>query len=703
MAFIGAAFLRHAWPSYLLVLLLQLKLLWRMWDLKDITFGDTASYFITAGHWLDGFRVDMAWSPLYTAFYGSFLFVTRDPYAATILHRLVIILLISTLVLFLLRSILPPALALLGAVWWAVVPTFYNNIYEVHLFALLPVLLAWILIIRWDSPWARGTAVAVLAASAILVRNELGIAAGLTALMCLVYEYYQTGSAPAMKRHILGYGIPLACAIVLCLLAYWRSILHFPELSGELEFKHTLNMCQVFAFGFQQRSSAWVGNPWLDCQTLMRETFGTGLPSFAEMLESNPAAVMRHLLWNLSLIPNGLQLLLFGAMYGRVNPDYTAVVQAPYPLFLLPILIVVPLAAAWEARHDFYKRSAQWIRNRIPLLIAFLPMLAVALIVALVQRPRPSYLFYITIIVIVLFMESVGALLRERPTWTRALNVVAPPVALLLIVGLPSYYVENPSTRPLKTKIERVAPQRDAMVATDGRLLLGAYGSNVAMYLRIPKTAADPRYDRPGVVESLQGWDRSIPLARWLADEQFQFVFFDPEIVQELRKTPSAAPLLNDPASVGWTTLAYEGIGGESWIFLSTTDAALSIAQPFWTDGAYPVEVFHGERFRWLRRSAKLALPLGTECVAFRIFGTNRSDPSQIVRIRGNNIVPVELNLAGTNIVNQLAIRIPIRNPSAGADLTLDADIPETTFPDDPRSIAFGATALKRISLRDCQ
>jgi hypothetical protein len=161
-ATIHAAFLRQAWPSYLLVLLLELRLLWRMWDLKDITIGDTASYFTMAGYWLKSFRVDIAWSPLYTAFYGSFLFITRDPYAATILHHLTIILLITVLVLFLLRSILSPGLALLGTVWWAVVPTYYNNLYEVHLFALLPVLLAWTLILRWNSPWARGTAVAVL-------------------------------------------------------------------------------------------------------------------------------------------------------------------------------------------------------------------------------------------------------------------------------------------------------------------------------------------------------------------------------------------------------------------------------------------------------------------------------------------------------------------------------------------------------------
>jgi hypothetical protein len=272
-------------------------------------------------YWVDSFRVNIDWSPLYTAFYGSFLFIARDPYLATILHRLVLILLISILLLFLLRSVLYPGLALLGTAWWTVVPTNYNNLYEVYLFALLSVLLAWILILRRNALRARGTAVALLAGSTILVRNEFVIAVALSAIMCLLYEYYQTGRALPIKSEILTYGVPLACAVLLCVVAHWRSVIHFPELSAELKEKHTVNMCQVFAFGFQQRNSAWAGSPSLDCQSLMQETFGKGLPSFGEMLWANPAAVTEHLLWNLRLIPNGLQLLLFGAMFGGFNPD----------------------------------------------------------------------------------------------------------------------------------------------------------------------------------------------------------------------------------------------------------------------------------------------------------------------------------------------------------------------------------------------
>ncbi len=571
MALVHAAFLRHGWQSYVLILLLQLRLLWRMWDFKDITGGDTSAYFYFSNYWFDSFRVNIAWSPLYEAFYGSFLFITRDPYLATILHRLVLILLISTLTLLLLRSILSPGLALLGAVWWTVVPTYYNNLYEVHLFALLPILLAWTLILRWDTPWARGTAVAVLAASTILVRNEFVIAAALMALMCLLYECYQNGRALLTKREILAYGIPLACAALLCVVAYWRSTTHFPELSAALKEKHTVNMSQVFAFGFQQRNSAWAGNPWFDGQSLMQETFGKGLPSFGEMLRANPAAVMEHLLWNLRLIPNGLQLLLFGAMFGGFDPDYVPVVQASYPMLLLAILVAVPLAAALTARHNFRQRLTEWIRKRMRLVIAFLPMLPVALVVALVERPRPSYLFYVTIIVIVLFMESVSVLLKGRPRWARAIDLFALLLPLALIVLIPSYYIKHPSTRPLKQTIERLAPQRKALASAKGPILLGDYATDAALYLRLALTTRDPIVSRPAALDNsvLQQWDRSVPLEQWLANQQIQFAYFDPQTLRQLRNTPSAMPLLKDPASRGWKLLACENQGDNSWIFLS--------------------------------------------------------------------------------------------------------------------------------------
>jgi len=259
--------------------------------------------------------------------------------------------------------------------------------------------------------------VAVLAAATILVRNEFGgYADRIDRAAVHVLRVLSNRPHRSDKEDHSRLRGPLACAVLLCVVAYWRSVVHFPELSAGLQDKHTVNMCQIYAFGFQQRSSAWGGNPWLDCQTLMQETFGKGLPSFAEMLSANPAAVIKHLLWNLSLIPNGLELLLFRRdvwpRQSRLLPGGGGVLSP----FSTADSHRRPPSRCMAGSHDFYKRSAEWFRNRMRFAIAFVPMLAVALIVALVERPRPSYLFYVTIVVIVLFMESVSALVRERPT-----------------------------------------------------------------------------------------------------------------------------------------------------------------------------------------------------------------------------------------------------------------------------------------------
>ena len=77
----------NAWVSYALIFLLNMKILWGIWLYRDLTTGDTSSYFLTAYRWSKQHATDILWSPLYTSFYGEALSLTHDIYAATILHR----------------------------------------------------------------------------------------------------------------------------------------------------------------------------------------------------------------------------------------------------------------------------------------------------------------------------------------------------------------------------------------------------------------------------------------------------------------------------------------------------------------------------------------------------------------------------------------------------------------------------------------
>jgi hypothetical protein len=55
--------------AYSSILLLQLKVIWGVWNRKDMPFGDTASYYVLAQAWHLSAADHFVWSPLYTKFY----------------------------------------------------------------------------------------------------------------------------------------------------------------------------------------------------------------------------------------------------------------------------------------------------------------------------------------------------------------------------------------------------------------------------------------------------------------------------------------------------------------------------------------------------------------------------------------------------------------------------------------------------------
>src|SRR5262249_10666545 len=142
------------------------------------------------------------------------------------------------------------------------------------------------------------------------------------------------------RRHgragtLCAYGVTLALAACVVLVFYGRSTIKGNRLRAVFSAKHTINMGQVFAFGYQQRHPEWNHNPWLEFQELMVAYLGKELPTLRQMIAANPQAVWDHFQWNLGLTGNGLQLLLFNASSGRTNPDYIpSHLQEIYPLWL---------------------------------------------------------------------------------------------------------------------------------------------------------------------------------------------------------------------------------------------------------------------------------------------------------------------------------------------------------------------------------
>jgi len=164
--------LKHPASSYVAILLLQLKAIWGIWWYKDMTMGDTEAYFIDAARWIRDGTISIVWSPLYSIFISELFHFSSDAYTVLILHRVLIVLTLAVLVLALMRRLLPPAIAWMTAAWWVVLPIDFNDLYEVHMFAVIPLVLAPLAILWWPGPWGRGCAIAILLAEGLLVRNE---------------------------------------------------------------------------------------------------------------------------------------------------------------------------------------------------------------------------------------------------------------------------------------------------------------------------------------------------------------------------------------------------------------------------------------------------------------------------------------------------------------------------------------------------
>src|SRR5271168_4266842 len=89
--------------SYATILLLQLKVVWGYWNVRDVSSGDTASYFVDAYNWFRH-RLDViTWSPLYTAYYGWFLHISDNAVFVTFAHRMVLVFILAALVLGVMR------------------------------------------------------------------------------------------------------------------------------------------------------------------------------------------------------------------------------------------------------------------------------------------------------------------------------------------------------------------------------------------------------------------------------------------------------------------------------------------------------------------------------------------------------------------------------------------------------------------------
>lgn len=550
------------WGAYPSLLLLQLKVMWGDWDLRDLSPGDTADYFLFAYGWATHLSVEIVRSPLYTAFYGTLLKLGSDAASVTYAHRLLIVLGGDLLVLALFRRLLPAGLAWLLAGWWTLQLGNFDVMYEVHLFGFLPVLVAGLVAAlpgRWAA-WRRGSAAAILLAGALLVRNELAVPFGLVLIAC----------ALSSRRPWLPLILPLGLVVLLTAGFYARSTVQYPALLDDLRAKHTLNVCQVYAFAYAERHPDWSDSPWTECDGLMQATFGQPRPTLLEALRVNPRAMLGQFAWNVRLARAGLEFALFNAAAGQRSPDFAQVQTGqPLPRVLGIGLLGVLLAGGLDVARGAYRRRTRSVAAAAfgrwtaaePRAWGWLVLLAGAVgatVVLLAERPRAEYLYGLTVLIMAAAGWSVVRLTRR---WPRCVPV-AIGLAVCLLAVWPGYYANADHARPrdLLETYQRLAPYADLIADPHTRFLKGEYNAAIASYV-------GHRADVDNVLDYsvLDERPADESLASFLDAQGISLAYFDAPLLSALQQ--QGEPLLESPEQFGWRYLAVDTAEGQ-WLLL---------------------------------------------------------------------------------------------------------------------------------------
>jgi hypothetical protein len=397
----------------------------------------------------------------------------------------------------------------------------------------------------------------------VILRNELLLAALLTLGVFAGWEYRawtrrEAGWGPRIRRT---YGLPLAACLLVLAGTYATSEIKAPFLGRAFTAKQTLNLCHVYAFGYQQRDPTWTRSPWLECYGLMEATFGAPRPTMLQAIRANPRAMAEHVAWNATLIPNGLQLLLFDRMWGAVNPDYVRVKSGVRWVLPASLALVALLVTGWWQLWRDTPRWQETVNRHAQGWVAVLAVCAVGLFVMLTQRPRPAYLFGTSIAIMLAAGVAVETLTRRWLTGRES-------AWLFTVVGLglvlaPAGHAGRPGDirRPLLDEYRRLQRVVDRIQAPGSVLVDLGQATSLCFYLTAP---GRPRCQglhyhllRPAVAGGR-------PWAEVLAEHGVTMLYAGEAIAAD----PIMADFLASPERWGWRVV----IGGKSrrgrWVLL---------------------------------------------------------------------------------------------------------------------------------------
>jgi len=295
----------------------------------------------------------------------------------------------------------------------------------------------------------------------------------------------------------------------------------------------------------------------------MMRTFGKPEPSLLEALRRNPTALLEHFWWNLSLVPNGLQVLLFNATAGKVNPDYAPVNSGRSPPLIYSavffVIIVLGSVQLYKNRHHWWPC---WLKTRVWGWIAMMCVSFVVVLVMIVQRPRPSYMFNLSFLLMAALGTCTYALVARSSVLSR-FSKAFPIVVFFLLVLVPSYYGNNEKLgdRPLLGAYRRLVPYRDIIGTNNTVFVTPGYSFDLCSYLRAGAQGGCEGVYLYGLLDRAQ---RGSPLSDVLDGVGANLLYVDENVLgrEEMQL------FLSDCASGGWQTLVNVNVPGSRWMLL---------------------------------------------------------------------------------------------------------------------------------------
>jgi hypothetical protein len=560
------------WFAYGSILAIQSKVLWGIWTYRDLTPGDASYYFVMASRWADHFLVAPAYYPLYNVFWGSLKWVVPDPFAVTILHRVLIVLGTTALLLAVLRRLLTPGIAWTLALWWAVLPANYDVLFEIHLFSVLVGLAIVLIALRWPGLAGRAAVFGLLLASALLVRNEYIVAAFVFGAAWLGYELWRVrrGTAPPWRTLAAAGAIPLLSFAILFGLVSWRNGSE-GSVYSQLTSKNELAFCQGYALGVHHSGDVQVSNPLAQCNVYTRRDFGEPRPSLVQAIADNPGAVADHFGRNARLFPAGLEVGLLNAKFGSVgeasNPDYIPVNRGSWLVLAGSIAIVLVIATGailiWRDRRRWWEDR---IRDRIWAWAVLVALGSMAVYAGLMTRPRPSYIIPLSVLILALLGMSLVAIAGRIGVQRRA-RAVIPALAIAALILIPNHYragYSNPQIgpgQPLKTAVSRLEPYRSELAGSDHGLLAVYPATDACLYVGRSDPCRTVSWNYP-IGETL-GPELAGRQQHSMTPTEVDFIYANEYV---FRADPGMRERLDELLKHGWRRLAPSSSSG--WMLL---------------------------------------------------------------------------------------------------------------------------------------